>query len=444
MPSAIRDYEARSKSGITKFTNCLLVKGDDLVNEDLWISSVTGKILHSQEVFYDQQLIPDEIIDLGGRIISPGFIDVQLNGAYGFDFSVIPEEGMSAYGKGVRRVNKSLIKTGVTSYLPTITSQTPEVYHKVLPFLAPSGASRDPTAGSESLGAHCEGPFINPTKSGIHDPSILLTCPRGLPDLIDCYGASNLTPPCPIRLITLAPELPGALQATTALTALGIVVSIGHSDASYEEARAGIAAGATMITHLFNAMRPLHHRNPGIFGLLGTASPSSPRSTPTSTPTSTPGTPGTPGTPTTTTSTPSTPQKPFFGLIADGTHLHPTSTTLAHAAHPRGCILVTDAMSPAGLPNGTYPWHHGARITKHDALLTLDRSGGRIAGSSATLVACVDNFWNWTGVAVAVALRAVTEAPARMAGVWARKGRLGCAADADLCVLRVEEGGGFL
>lgn len=98
--------------------------------DDLWFSSVAGKVLHSQEVFYEHQLVPDEVIDLGGRIVAPGFIDVQLNGGFGFDFSVVPED-ISQYAKGVRRVNKSLIRTGVTSYLPTLTSQDKNVYHKV-------------------------------------------------------------------------------------------------------------------------------------------------------------------------------------------------------------------------------------------------------------------------------------------------------------------------
>jgi N-acetylglucosamine-6-phosphate deacetylase len=115
---------------ITKFTNCRLVRGDELVEEDLWVSSVTGKIMRSQEEFYSNHTIPDRIIDLGGRILSPGLIDVQLNGAYGFNFST-PMDDMSNYGKTLRQVNKSLISTGVTSYLPTVTSQKSEVYHKV-------------------------------------------------------------------------------------------------------------------------------------------------------------------------------------------------------------------------------------------------------------------------------------------------------------------------
>lgn len=126
MPSAI----PASKPIITKFTNCRLVKGDDLVEQDLWVSSLTGKIVRSQEVFYGEQVIPDITINLAGRIISPGLIDVQLNGAFGFNFSQIPEDP-STYGKTLRHVNRSLIQTGVTSYLPTLTSEKLEVYHQV-------------------------------------------------------------------------------------------------------------------------------------------------------------------------------------------------------------------------------------------------------------------------------------------------------------------------
>jgi N-acetylglucosamine-6-phosphate deacetylase len=115
---------------ITKFTNCRLVLGDELVWQDLWVSSGTGKIVRSQEAFYGQNAVPDSTIDLGGRIVSPGLIDVQLNGAFGFNFSTIPEDPIS-YGKQLRQMNKLLVKTGVTSYLPTVTSSRKEVYHQV-------------------------------------------------------------------------------------------------------------------------------------------------------------------------------------------------------------------------------------------------------------------------------------------------------------------------
>ena len=124
-------------SGVTKFTNCLLVKGHELVEKDLWISSVSGKILNGQEIIYEHRTEPDQVIDLGGRILSPGLIDVQLNGAYGFDFSVVPDDAAVSYGKGVLHVNRNLVTTGVTSYLPTLTSQHPDVYQKVGRHLSP-------------------------------------------------------------------------------------------------------------------------------------------------------------------------------------------------------------------------------------------------------------------------------------------------------------------
>ena len=411
MPSIvpIRDASAhpQNSSGVIKFTNCLLVRGDALVNEDLWVSSTTGKILNGQEILYEHRTAPEEIVDLGGRILSPGFIDTQLNGAYGFDFSVTPDEGTSAYVKGVHRVNRNLVATGVTSYLPTMTSQLPEVYQTALPFLGPSGATRDASYGSESLGAHCEGPFLSPTKNGIHNTTVLREPTLAMSDLEACYGANNLQTPSPIKLITLAPELPGALASIQPLTERGVVVSIGHSEATYEEAKASIRTGASMITHLFNAMRPLHHRNPGIFGLLGTPS--------------------------------STIQKPYFGIIADGIHLHPTSIKIAWNAHPDGLILVTDAMRLAGMPDGTYDWTNGSRIVKQGSLLTLEENG-KIAGSSIQLVDCVTNFLNWTAASVPEAIKAVTETPAKMLGLQHVKGTLNEGADADLVVLELQDG----
>ena len=119
-----------SKNGLTKFTNCRLLRCNRLVNEDLWVSSISGKIIHSQASFYDELILPDETINLGGRIIAPGMIDVQLNGAFGFNFSTLPED-LTQYSKQVKGLNRLLVQTGVTSYLPTLTSQRKEVYRKV-------------------------------------------------------------------------------------------------------------------------------------------------------------------------------------------------------------------------------------------------------------------------------------------------------------------------
>ena len=249
---------------------------------------------------------------------------------------------------------------------------------------------------------------MNPTKNGIHKAALLREPARGISDMADCYGAAHIGHSSPIKLITIAPELPGALSSIEALVERGIKVSIGHSEATYEEAKSGIKAGASMITHLFNAMRPLHHRNPGIFGLLGTPSASF--------------------------------RKPYFGIIADGTHLHPTTIKIAWNAHPQGLILVTDAMRLAGLPDGIYDWTNGSRIIKQGTLLTLEENG-KIAGSSVQLVDCVNNFLSWTGASVPEALKAVTETPARMLGVEQTKGTLNEGADADLVVLDLQSDG---
>lgn len=128
MPIALSPIQPRN--GITRFTNCRLVRGDELVREDLWVSSKTGKIISSQSTFFDELTLPDESIDLGGRIVSPGMIDVQLNGAFGFNYSTLFDDG-TQYAKKVADVNRRLVATGVTSYVPTLTSQQPELYQKV-------------------------------------------------------------------------------------------------------------------------------------------------------------------------------------------------------------------------------------------------------------------------------------------------------------------------
>lgn len=237
--------------------------------------------------------------------------------------------------------------------------------------------------------------------------SNILSVTSGLSDLETCYGASNFPF---IKMITGAPEVGNLMETIQSLVERGIVFSIGHTEATYEEASQAVAAGSTMITHLFNAMRPLHHRNPGVFGLLGSTSPaSSPAS-----------------------SMPVT--KPFFGLIADGIHLHPTSIAIAYNASPSTCILVTDAMHLVGLPDGVYPWTNGLNMMKHGSKLTLEGTD-RIAGSSITLVECVNNFMNWSGATIPQALKTVTAAPAAMLGMSGVKGSLEADADADLVVL---------
>lgn len=189
---------------------------------------------------------------------------------------------------------------------------------------------------------------MNPTKNGVHNVHVLIEA-QSFADIEACYGAHNLHPgregePIPVKLITAAPERGHMMRLIPDLTSRGIVYSIGHSEATYEEASEAVGQGASMITHMFNAMRPLHHRNPGIFGLLGKAENLT---------------------------------RPYFGVICDGIHLHPTTIKIAFNAHPDGFILVTDAMHLAGLPDGAYPWNNGEQtcnIVKKGSKLLLENS----------------------------------------------------------------------
>ncbi|CAK7262800.1 N-acetyl-glucosamine-6-phosphate deacetylase [Sporothrix epigloea] len=418
--------------GITKITNCRLARGDQLVWEDLWISSTSGKIVGSQAAFYDDHVLPDETVDLGGRIVAPGMIECQLNGAFGFNFSsLFGDEGTpsSTYEKRLYELNRRLVQTGVTSYLPTVTSQTSELYHKVLPYLAPQ--RKEAKYGAESLGAHVEGPFLSPTKNGVHNPNVFREA-KTVADVEAMYGIKNLagdatdsTHQPAVRMITAAPEIGHMTDVVfPELRRRGIVCAIGHSEATYEQAAAAIAHGATMITHLFNAMRPLHHRNPGIFGVLGESSlvrfDSSTAANDDAVALS---------------------SRPYFGVIADGNHLHPTTVKIAYTTYPAGFILVTDAMHMVGCPDGPYDWTNGdreMRLVKNGRVLLLENSN-TIAGSTITLIECVENFINWTGATIPQALQTVTSTPAAMLGLQGVKGSLDAGADADLLVLSAED-----
>ena len=269
---------------------------------------------------------------------------------------------------------------------------------QVLPSLGPTAKVHQPEDGAESLGAHAEGPFISPGRNGIHKSEVLLAA-ETFADILACYGADNVNPN-PIKMITAAPEVGNMMAQIPEIAKRGIIYSIGHSDATYEQAVTATHQGARMITHLFNAMRPFYHRNPGIFGLLGQSER----------------------------------RRPFYGVIADGIHLHPTSIKIAYNAHPEGLVLVTDAMRLCGLPDGVYDWTNGERIVKTGARLTLEGSD-KIAGSSATLIECVNNFRRWSGASTAAAINAVTAVPARLLGLEGVKGSLESGADADLVIL---------
>lgn len=289
-----------------------------------------------------------------------------------------------------------------------------------------------------------------------------------------------------IRMITIAPERPGALDTIRQLSDAGVVMCLGHMGANYAQTQAGIRAGASMLTHLFNQMNPHHHRQPGPLGVL-TAVPShtAERRTETETELETGSTAGSimdmaddddDGL--------SSQGRPYFGLIADGCHVHPASIRLAHQLHPDGLVLVTDALLLLGGEDGTSNWG-SRRLTKRGVEVKLEGTeiiAGRLVASYSlsllflyyllwcflsfflffpfcciffsfslivfllisnsvscvTLIQCINNFRAWTGSSIPTALRTVTSTPATVLGLQDTKGTLRAGADADFVVLSEE------
>ena len=252
-----REYLHYKKDFIVQFTNCRIVRGNQLVNEDLWIRN--GKILDPEKIFFDEKQQSGLQIDCDNLIITAGFIDTQINGGFGHDFTSNNDE--ISIGDKLNFVARGILKYGVTAFCPTIVSSDSSVYKRTLPFIekTPGGAN-----GASILGAHLEGPFISKEKYGAHDVENLQTLENGPSDIHRIYGEVLDK----IRIITLAPELDSNGQVTEYLTKSGIIVSIGHSIAKLEDGKKSVLHGATYITHLFNAMLPFHHRDPHLFGLL--------------------------------------------------------------------------------------------------------------------------------------------------------------------------------
>ena len=305
-----------------------------------------------------------EVLDAAGLLLAPGFLDLQVNGAFGHDFTAAPAT--------IWDVGAGLPRYGVTTFLPTIITSpaaTVAAAQAVLAAGPPPGYR-----GAVPQGLHLEGPFLNPAKRGAHNPAHLR-----LPDLA---AVAEWSPQHGVSLVTLAPELPGALDLVRVLHARGVVVSAGHSMADDAAARAGFDAGIAYGTHLFNAMPPLDHRAPGLAGALLTA-------------------------PQVTT-----------GLIVDGVHLHPGVVALAwQAKGPRAFNLVSDAMAALGMPPGRY------RLGDWDVEVdgTAARlADGRLAGSLLSMDTAVRNLIAYTGCSLEAALATATTTPAALLGLPGR------------------------
>ncbi|KAK4301263.1 hypothetical protein Pmani_026596 [Petrolisthes manimaculis] len=376
-----------SRSKIYQLKNCRLVRDGKIVKDDFWFRD--GQILNPEPVFFTEKARADVTVDCQDALICPGFIDIQLNGGYGYDFSSDPEH----LEEGVAKVSKGILSTGVTSFCPTVVTSSPELYHQVLPRLKPRPGGPE---GAGILGVHLEGPFISMEKKGAHQPEFIRNSLQSVQDLSDVYGAlDNVT------MVTIAPELPGALDAIAHLANKWVTVSLGHSNGNLEDGEAAMNKGATFITHLFNAMLPFHHRDPGLVGLLTSRK---------------------------------VPHPVHYGIIADGIHTHPAALRIAHRTHPEGLVLVTDAMAAMGLSEGEHQiGQMKVNVSGQCARLV---GSDTLAGSIVTMDYCVRQFIKDAGVSLVEAIEAATKHPALAIGHSHCKGSLNYGADADFLLLR--------
>jgi N-acetylglucosamine-6-phosphate deacetylase len=289
----------------------------------------------------------------GSGLAAPGFVDLQVNGFAGVDL-------MAADTDGYARVGEALAATGVTAFVPTFITAP---HDTMIAAMAEAGAA---VTLPRVLGVHLEGPFLSPDRLGTHPAG-----PRRDPDpqLLDKLLAAG-----PVRIMTLAPELPGALDLVRRLVEAGVVASIGHSDATAEQAHAGFDAGALTVTHLGNAMRSLRPREPGVAGAALARG------------------------------------DVIVQLIVDGHHLAPETVQLAWRAAADRFVLVTDAVAAAGMSDGTFKL---SSVTVYSKDGRVTREDGKLAGSALTMDAAVRNL-HALGAPLAAAIGAATAAPARV------------------------------
>ncbi len=316
-------------------------------------------------------------IDADGLVVAPGFVDLQINGGFGFDVAGEPET--------MWELGRLLPRHGVTSFLPTVISSPATVTDRALVALSRRPADH---RGAEPLGLHFEGPMLNPERAGAHPPEHLVA---PSPEI-----TARWTRPNGVALVTIAPELPGAVELIERLTADGVAVSAGHSTATSAEAFAGFDAGSSMVTHLFNAMGPMSHRAPGLAGAAMAD------------------------------------DRVAVGLIVDGVHVDPLMVKVAwRAKGPARVVLVTDAVGAMGLPAGRYEL--GGITVTADAT-SVRTETGVLAGSILTMDQAVRNTMAFTGCSLDEAVTAAATTPATVIGATER-GHLRPGAVADVVLL---------
>jgi N-acetylglucosamine-6-phosphate deacetylase len=360
----------------------------DRVLHDVWLLIEDGAI-HSFGTRGDGLPQHQHHHQLASALLAPAMLDIHVHGAAGHDV-------MEGTAEGVAHLTRFLASRGVGAFLPTTVTAPLDHTLRALDGLAGliESAAQNPLApeGATPLGIHLEGPFLSHAKRGVHPPAQLQPPSIALFDRF--WQAARGT----IRLMTIAPELPGALDLIAHATARGVRVSLGHSDATAAETEAGIAAGAQSATHTFNAMRGLDHREPGMLGAVLDS------------------------------------ERLYAELICDGIHVDPIAVRLYYRAKgPERAILITDGMSATGMPNGRY------KLGSFDVDVEDGRamSDGVLAGSVLTMDRAVKNFFCITGAPLATVAQLATRNPAALMGLD-QHGRIAAGCRADLIALSPE------
>lgn len=320
----------------------------------------------------------DDLFEFGDRWLAPGYIDSHVHGGGGAQCNTTASAEVAEVARfHARHGTTGLLATTVAGPVDELCAALAAISHCTAPGV---------------LGAHLEGPFLSTRRPGAMDPNLFLSPDAAQLKRLLAAGAGCM------RMMTVAPELPGGLELVGQLVRAGVIASIGHTDATDAEARDGVRAGANAATHVFNAMRPFHHRDPGAAGAVLDS----------------------PGV--------------SCELICDGVHVDPVAMRLLYRAKgAAGVRLVTDAMAAVGMPDGEYVL--GARpviVTSGRAVL---KGGESISGSTLTMEAAVQNAVRLLGITLADASRLASANPARLLGLHERKGEIRPGLDADLVVL---------
>ena len=349
---------------------------DGEVTDDAWVAFADGVVLRAGTGDEWRALPAGDAIDAAGAYLTPGFVDIHGHGGGGGTY----EHGLDAIA-AARAVH--LARGTTRAVLSLVTASIDDLAAQV--GMIADLSERDATI----LGTHLEGPFLDPGHKGAHTESLLRAPDEAAVARLVEAGRGT------VRQVTLAPELPGGLAATAQFVAAGVAVAVGHTNATEAEASAAFDAGATLLTHAFNAMPGIHHRAPGpVVAAMRD-------------------------------------ERVTLELIADGIHVHPDVIALAFAGAPGRIALITDAMGAAGEPDGAYELG-GLAVTVTDGVARLDE-GGAIAGSTLTQDAAL-RLVVAGGLPLADAVAALTSVPARALGLAGRYGSLrpGAAADAVL------------